>query len=178
MRQISKSILKTLILQLFILGGMIFLYLVNEKADCKIGGRTFVLLALILKGAVVIPSTIFLLVLTTRRSLKFSQIEAISVVIAIPSGGWFLFVISKFIDGNNDCRHEAILLWLILLTMFVEAICFFVKLAIIVVGLICSVTVHYIQTTYGEWRQKSESKKAYDAILKQEKWKLDRSQAE
>ena len=199
MRQISQSIWKGLMYQLALFSFLMLLYLVNRESDCSIGGRTFVILCLVIKGTVVLPCTIALLVITSKRSLNFRQLELITASVSIFSAGWFLLIILKSwifwklvlyaknsntiitdtlpsIDWNNDWRNNAFCLWLIQVIMFLEAVWFFWKLTYIVVMLIWTIVIQSIVSKYSDYKTKHDKQKACDAVLKEQSWKMDRTQ--
>lgn len=173
MTHISKSYTRSLIIQSLLLALLISLFIIARKDDCTFGGHVFILLTLLIKGLVIIPLIIVIMVLVSTRRLSFFQIELLTAVLIIPSIAWHWIIIARFFADKNDCRGKATMLWSMHLLLVVESVWFFIKLWVITIYLAWSVTLYLIKDYSDQRNREKESKRAYEALAKEDKWIID-----
>lgn len=85
--------------------------------------------------------------LLSKNYLEPEHIEIISSMTAIPSSGWFCYVISLYFNKANNCNTEAKHLFYLHTILTLEALWFFCKLCLIVL-ILTGILVSMIVQTY------------------------------
>ena len=128
------------------------------------------LVAILIKAAVIIPALIVIMVLTTTRRITFFQVELITAILIIPSVAWHWIIIQRFFIEGNNCKTAASVLWTMHLILVVESIWFYIKLWVITVFLFCSAALHLIKQYTERRARENQSRQAYDVLMREDKW--------
>lgn len=164
----TKRCLKNLMYELFFIVVISALFVMGRHQDCPIRINWVSRVALVIKGAVVIPLIVIFTTLLHFNVLKTNQLEMISSALAIPSSGWFCYITSLYFNPENTWRTDAKYLFYLHSLLALEAMWFFFKLCLIVIVL-SWILVPMIVQNYLSWRRFDERKKCVkDKIMERE----------
>ncbi|CAI2377528.1 unnamed protein product [Moneuplotes crassus] len=134
------------------------LFYLGRNEDCYLSINSFCKTSLIVKGGIVIPLVLMIMILLSYNYLNTDQVEMIASLITIPSSGWFCYVASLYFSKENTCKTDAKHLFYLHSILALEAIWFFCKLFLIVI-LLSGILLSMLIRNYLNCRRSNRQKK-------------------
>lgn len=113
--------------------------LVGVSKSCGGDTKGIVIAALIIKFTFAIPVEWFFMQLIRRKVCKSTTITLLKLLTVFLFVAWYIYITIAFFSSSNDCKDEALALWIAHLLLVIEAfsIFLFVALMLMVFGCVC-----------------------------------------